>query len=278
MLDQTYPEIEYIVIDGGSTDQTLSILERYSDRVSWVSEPDKGQSDAINKGWKMAKGEIIAYLNADDTYLPDRVESVVTYLITHPETSLVYGDGVFEDEQGRKIADYRAGPFNMGGPLPGQYPSAIGLFSPVPPRDRWLSRRVAASRHGPRLLDQGRLRPSDQLPAQTAIGSKNIWRCKKSSAFLTKYVEEYEYILQKVFDSPDTPPHILAKRSEIYSYVYVKGGLDALCHGQIVQAGVYLALGLKSNPVHALRTGIQLVTEFGRERWSKGNRQSHSIT
>ncbi|MDD1729670.1 MAG: glycosyltransferase [Methanospirillum sp.] len=73
ILEQTYPNIEYIIIDGGSTDGTLDILKKYGDRVSWISEPDRGQSDAINKGWMKAKGEIIAYLNADDTYPRDAV-------------------------------------------------------------------------------------------------------------------------------------------------------------------------------------------------------------
>ena len=65
--NQTYPRIEHIVVDGGSTDGTLDILKKYGDSLIWISEPDKGQSDAINKGWRMSKGDILAYLNADDT-------------------------------------------------------------------------------------------------------------------------------------------------------------------------------------------------------------------
>ena len=73
--NQTYQNIEHIVFDGASTDETISILEKYNKNLKWISEPDKGQSDAINKGWRIAKGDIIAYLNADDTYLTDAVES-----------------------------------------------------------------------------------------------------------------------------------------------------------------------------------------------------------
>lgn len=76
VLSQTYHNIEYIIIDGKSTDNTEQILKKYPG-INWISEPDKGQTDAINKGMRRAKGEILAYLNADDTYLPDTVETIV---------------------------------------------------------------------------------------------------------------------------------------------------------------------------------------------------------
>jgi glycosyltransferase involved in cell wall biosynthesis len=75
---QTYKNIEHIIIDSKSTDNTLPILEKHESGIIWISEPDDGQSDAINKGWRMAKGDIIAYLNADDTYLPNAVEVATT--------------------------------------------------------------------------------------------------------------------------------------------------------------------------------------------------------
>ena len=66
VLSQDYPNIEYIVMDGGSTDSTVEILRKYSDKIKWVSEPDEGQADAVNKGFKMTKGEILGWLNSDD--------------------------------------------------------------------------------------------------------------------------------------------------------------------------------------------------------------------
>jgi glycosyltransferase involved in cell wall biosynthesis len=103
---QTYPNIEHIVVDGGSTDGTLDILRKYSDSLIWISEPDKGQSDAINKGWKMAKGEILAYLNADDTYRPWAVEVAVTYLLEHPDAGMVYGNCDLIDEHSNITGPY----------------------------------------------------------------------------------------------------------------------------------------------------------------------------
>ena len=68
VLSQNYKNFEYIIVDGGSTDETLSILKKYGNKIRWISEKDNGQSDAINKGLKMATGKIVAYLNSDDTY------------------------------------------------------------------------------------------------------------------------------------------------------------------------------------------------------------------
>ena len=84
VLSQDYPAIEYMVIDGGSTDETVSILKSYGNRIFWISEPDSGQSDAINKGWKRATGEILTWLNSDDVYLPGAIAKAADYLQRHP--------------------------------------------------------------------------------------------------------------------------------------------------------------------------------------------------
>lgn len=111
VLSQDYPAIEYIVMDGGSTDETVSILESYGDRLSWQSEPDHGQSHAINKGWKRATGEILAWLNSDDTYLPGAISKVVAYLQSHPEIDLVYGDSFHISEDGQALGQFPSEPF-----------------------------------------------------------------------------------------------------------------------------------------------------------------------
>jgi glycosyltransferase involved in cell wall biosynthesis len=78
VLDQGYPNLEYVIVDGGSTDETLEIVRRYEDRLAWwVSEPDEGQSEAINKGIERTSGEIVAYINSDDYYLPGAFEKVI---------------------------------------------------------------------------------------------------------------------------------------------------------------------------------------------------------
>ncbi len=101
VLNQDYSNIEYIVIDGGSTDNTLEVLKRYKERLKWISEKDRGQSDAINKGFRMAKGEILAWLNSDDLYMPGAVSKAVKYFIEHPDVMMVYGEGYMIDEFGK---------------------------------------------------------------------------------------------------------------------------------------------------------------------------------
>lgn len=111
VLEQDYPNIEYIVMDGGSTDGTVDILRRYGDRITWRSERDAGQSDAINKGFRMAKGDIVAWLNSDDFYLPGAVSKVVEVFRKEPEAAMVYGDGYIVDEREEWRAPYGVEPF-----------------------------------------------------------------------------------------------------------------------------------------------------------------------
>ena len=92
VLGQDYSHIEYIVIDGSSTDDSVDVLRGYGDRFTWVSEADRGQSDAINKGFARCHGSIRAYLNSDDVLCPGAIRTVVAHLDEHPEWDLIYGD------------------------------------------------------------------------------------------------------------------------------------------------------------------------------------------
>ena len=106
VLAQDYPHLEYIVADGGSSDRTLSLLNEYKDRLQYFSEPDHGAADAINKGFFRSHGDVFAFLNADDTYLPGAISAAVQALIENPYAAVVYGDGYWVDDSGRTLGPY----------------------------------------------------------------------------------------------------------------------------------------------------------------------------
>jgi len=113
VLEQLTPEVEYLVVDGGSTDGTLDILHSYGDRLCWISEPDGGQSDALAKGFGRTRGEILGWVNSDDKLAPGALDKIIDTFTRHPRAGLVYGDGVLIDEAG--IESGRAGsePFDL---------------------------------------------------------------------------------------------------------------------------------------------------------------------
>jgi glycosyltransferase involved in cell wall biosynthesis len=128
VLGQDYPRLEYIIVDGGSTDGSVEIIKKYtleSDSLlsesqkqasglqkhavnGWLSEKDKGQTDAINKGFARANGEILAWLNSDDTYNAGAVSAAVKYLMEYPDVALVYSDCNFINEDGQVIGQFLA--------------------------------------------------------------------------------------------------------------------------------------------------------------------------
>ena len=112
VVEQEYPNLEYVIKDARSTDNSLKIIQKYAAKypkiIKWVSKEDKGQTDGINQGIKMATGEIIAYLNSDDLYLPNTFQTVAEYFTQHPEAQWVTGDYFIIDEEGRKIQSFVA--------------------------------------------------------------------------------------------------------------------------------------------------------------------------
>lgn len=104
VLGQDYPRIEYIVVDGGSTDDSVEIIRKYADRLAyWVSEKDRGQAEAINKGFARANGEILAWLNSDDYYMLNTVSVAVRCFEQNPDVVMVYGDMLAVDGNGQTI-------------------------------------------------------------------------------------------------------------------------------------------------------------------------------
>jgi glycosyltransferase involved in cell wall biosynthesis len=106
--------LEYVVVDGGSRDNTLEVVRAYADRLRWVSEPDRGQADAVNKGLRSTSGDTIGWLNSDDVYFPGAIQAACDFLDAHPAVDLVYGDAVHIDERDAVLGPYPTEPFALG--------------------------------------------------------------------------------------------------------------------------------------------------------------------
>jgi glycosyltransferase involved in cell wall biosynthesis len=113
VLSQDHPRLEYMIVDGGSTDGSIEVIKKYEHKLAWwVSEKDQGQTDAINKGFARASGEILAWINSDDTYEPGAVSAAVKYLQEHPNVGMVYGNCNFINEAGRVIGRFNSAQTN----------------------------------------------------------------------------------------------------------------------------------------------------------------------
>jgi glycosyltransferase involved in cell wall biosynthesis len=261
--NQTYKNIEHIVIDGGSTDETISVLKRYDNELKWISEPDNGQSDAINKGWRQAKGDIIAYLNADDTYLPDAIETVVNFFEIHPDSVMVYGEGIASDEYGKNQRPTHCGEFKMKDLVFCQdniFQPSVFLRKEVfcnigdvdvnlhlaMDLDYWIRIALAYS------IDY----------IQKPLSIAKIYRDAKSAAYMQKYIIEYEYILDKLYANTNIPPEILRYKDEAYNFVYVKGGLDYL-HAMMIKDGAwYLWKAFRLSPGGCIKNMMAFIVGY----------------
>ena len=228
VLTQDYPRIEYQVLDDGSTDETPQILAEYSDRIAVERHTNRGQTPTINKGWERAQGDILTWLNSDDTLLPGAVTTAVSYLQEHPEVGIVFGDTLFtradgeatERSKSRTGFDYREFVLQCENPI--AQPSAfirsavikdIGLLDPIyyyfMDWDFWLR---AGIRHRiayfPELLSTYRLHPESKTVSQTA-----------------RAAPELKYMYDRFFARTDLPADIRAlERRAMANMFFTSGG------------------------------------------------------
>jgi glycosyltransferase involved in cell wall biosynthesis len=190
VLGQDYPHIEYVVIDGGSSDDSVATLRSFGDRFRWVSEPDGGQSDAINKGFVRCRGEIRAYLNSDDVLRPGAVATAVELFRRHPDWDLLYGRADHIDVDDAVIGPYPTREFDFAGLLQNCFicqpaafwrarvANAVGPFDAglhyALDLDYWLRIARAGGRiaHVPAVLGCSRVYPE----TKTLAGREKMYR------------------------------------------------------------------------------------------------------
>lgn len=219
VLSQDYDDIEYLIFDGGSSDGSRAVLETIRDsRVRWVSEKDRGQSDALNKGLRTATGDIITYINSDDTLLPGTVRFATEYLRSHPEVDILYGDCEAIDAQGRHLREMRSASLDLTAWFTGQHPNIhqpgtfwrrrvterIGFFDNTMQysfdSDYWIRATLAGFKleYVPGIRAQYRFHDTSKSTSQT-----------------DRFYDDWLRIVEKVFNDASVPEALLAVRPDI---------------------------------------------------------------
>jgi glycosyltransferase involved in cell wall biosynthesis len=242
VLLQNYPNLEYIVVDGGSTDETLHILKKYANFIRWISEPDEGQTDAINKGIMMSSGEIIAYINSDDLYEPGSFGIISDLFSANPDITMIYGDITHINEKSEYIEYCKTGEIDIESYLMGipylPQPSVffrrdvirkIGYFDKTlhlaMDYDYWLKIFFNfKAMYYPRGFAKARIYPE-----------------AKSSSMNYKYLDERLRILKQVFLTNRLES---SQKKKVFAYVHFVGALVYLKYGFFTKGIKHLVTSL----------------------------------
>lgn len=244
VLSQDFCDFEYWVIDGGSTDETLSILREYEGHIYWVSEPDNGQANAINKGWRYTKGEIISWLNSDDLLAPGAIRRAVDALCSDPHLAGVYGDCVYINDRGIPLGKHPSRPYS--------YEELVIKAKDFIPQPGTFLRRHFVEQVG--MLDEnlhyvmdydlwlrlGMYAPFKYLPFETSFSY--VHKAAKRVANTEQFGEELFNIFLRLVEHPDFPPELAFKKKIILANASMQAASYYFWGGDREQALHYLRL------------------------------------
>jgi glycosyltransferase involved in cell wall biosynthesis len=257
VLSQDYPNIEYIVLDDGSTDETPNILATYGDRFRWETQVNMGQTATINKGWSQTGGEIITWLNSDDTfYNAASVREAVEHLINDPNLGIIFGDSMFTEADGTEIEVSR--------PVVGfTYEKMVVECENMIAQPSAFIRRAVIEKVGE--LDPHFYYFMDwDLWIRAGIYFKidhveAVWSTyrlhseSKTVAQSKKAAPELEYLYRKYFDREDVPAAIRARESEAMMNMYFTSGNYYLTGGDTENAANVAGKAVNVHPGALMR-------------------------
>ncbi|HSQ39034.1 MAG TPA: glycosyltransferase family 2 protein [Anaerolineales bacterium] len=250
VLSQDYSNLEYIVMDGGSTDETLSILAAYGARVRWVSEKDDGQAQAINKGWRRARGDILTWLNADEILSPGAVRRAVLALEADGGLAGVYGDCVYVNEAGDVLGDYPSRAFDYG-----RLVELAEDFIPQPGtflRRGWVERVGGLDESLHFVMDYdlwlrlGMVARLEYLPVEMARA--RLHGGAKTAASAPRFGDELASVFLRLVEHPDFPADLSARRKIILANAYIHAASYCFWGGETRRARQYLFRAWQQKP------------------------------
>ncbi|RME46146.1 MAG: glycosyltransferase, partial [Chloroflexi bacterium] len=251
VLNQEYPSIEYIIIDGGSTDASVEIIRRYERRLSyWRSEPDRGQADAINTGLARATGDILGWLNSDDTLLPGALQRVAANFQKRPRAGVIYGDALNTDARGQVVGVRKGRPYSLAAMIEDNLiPQPAAFFS----RQAWL-------KHGPLDLDLHYvmdrafwLRIAEDMELHYVPETWATMRRHDAAKTARDSVQvklEEKRLLDDYFGREHVPAMALAARGAAYGRLHYYLGLNLLQQGDYQAAAYALKASLHYQLFH----------------------------
>ncbi len=279
VLLQGYPNLEYIIMDGGSTDGSVELIQKYAPWLAyWVSAQDAGQADAINRGWEMATGDALTWLNSDDILLPGALETTVRTLYEAPDTELVYGNVYAVNTDSDAIYLVRGAPFAPADIL-------VRARNPIP-QPGFLMKRNLLQRIGwldPELhfcmdfdyWSRLALHDARAVHVNSVLAHFRQHDLAKTTALYKTRIADRERVFEKVFSAPQLLPMYRQKREIARGYVMLRAAYIAykasdpvrtrryawhhICamHGRSTFMGIYLLLSTLGG-----RRGLQLAKKL----------------